>query len=93
MQPMKTVTEIVQRLLDERHITAEEAIVLLQAEVNRNQPFYIPNTLPSMPTIQPYSPPYKPGDLWYTTSSTGTNTVKTTGDMENKLRTNPEEGD
>lgn len=87
---MKTVTEIVQRLLDERHITAEEAVTLLQAEVNRNQPFYIPSPTP---TIQPYSPPYKPGDLWYTTSSTGTNTVKTTGDMENKLRTNPEEGD
>ena len=71
---MKTVTEIVQRLLDERHITAEEAVILLQAEVNRNQPFYIP----SMPTIQPYSPPYKPGDLWYTTSSTSPGTTVNT---------------
>jgi len=75
MQPMKTVTEIVQRLLDERHITAEEAIVLLQAEVNRNQPFYIPSPTP---TIQPYSPPYKPGDLWYSFSSTSPGTTVNT---------------
>jgi len=86
---MKTVTEIVQRLLDESHITAEEAVIILQAEVNRNQPFYIPSP---MPTIQPYSPPYKPGDIWYT-SSTGTGNAYPTGDTESKLRINPEEGD
>lgn len=85
---MKTVTEIVQRLLDERHITAEEAVVLLQADLNRNQPFYIPNTVPVIqPLIQPYSPPYRPGDVWYT-SSTGTGISTDT-----QSRINPEEGD
>lgn len=78
---MKTVTEIVQRLLDERHITAEEAIIILQAEVNKNQPFYIPSTMPS---IQPYYPPFKPGDVWYSTSSTVNTPVAGSKSEENE---------
>jgi len=61
---MKTVTEIVQRLLDEGHISAEEAVIILQAEVNKSYPVYIPTQQPL-----PYSPPFKPGDIWYTTST------------------------
>lgn len=32
---MKTITEIVQRLLDDKHINVEEAIILLKAEINQ----------------------------------------------------------
>ena len=79
----KTVSSIVQALLEKGHITAEEALVLLKAELNK----------PCCPTIQPiapynpapwtnpYSPPFSPyvGDpmpnipqVWYGTVSTGT---------------------
>jgi hypothetical protein len=33
---MKTITEIVQKLLENNHITAEDAVVLLKAEVKQN---------------------------------------------------------
>jgi hypothetical protein len=62
---MKTLTEIVQRLLDEGHISAEEAVIILQTEVNKSYPVYIPAPMPSLP----YSPPFKPGDIWYTSST------------------------
>ncbi len=75
----KTVSSIVQSLLEKGHITAEEALVLLKAELNK----------PCCPTIpiapynppSPYSPPFQPyvGDpvfpnqphVWYTVSGTG----------------------
>jgi hypothetical protein len=44
-----TVSSIVQSLLEKGHITAEEALVLLKAELNRT-------TYPITP-IMPYSPP------------------------------------
>jgi hypothetical protein len=64
-----TTVEIVQRLLNERHITAEEAVTILKDTIQQNSiPMYVPNTTP----VQPYSPPWKPGDIWYSTSSIGT---------------------
>ena len=63
-----TKSEIIQRLLDEKHITVEEAMTLMQYDT-------IPVVIPSQPA--PYYPPYRPGDYWYTTS-TGTTTTKTT---------------
>lgn len=56
---MKTKCEIVQALLDEKRITAEEAVVLLMGEkeyIYINQPY---------PVIQPSHPlnPYAP--FWY----------------------------
>ena len=67
-----TKAEIVQKLLDAGHITAEEAVVLLTNE-NYNGITYIP--------YNPYYPnkpdwtydPYRPGTPWYTTSTNGTN--------------------
>jgi hypothetical protein len=44
---------IVQRLLEEKHITAEEAVVLLQEYQQ------IPPPLPTFP-MPPYYPPYTP---------------------------------
>ena len=72
-----TKQEIIQRLLDEKHVTVEEAMTLMQYDTipvvmpNQPAPYYPPNT------PAPYYPPYRPGDYWYTTS-TGTTTTKTT---------------
>ena len=53
-----TKANIVQRLLDEKHITAEEAVILLQSESPLTNLPQIP--LPTFPT--PYTPinPYAP---------------------------------
>ena len=61
-----TTTEIVQRLLKDGHITAEEAVTILKDTIQQGGPIYIPPA-----PIQPSSPPYKPGygDFWYTTST------------------------
>lgn len=68
--------QIIQRLLDEKHITVEEAMTLMTQE-----------PMPMSAPVNPYSPPFKVGDpdwsgggyrtdqTWYTTS-----TVETTGD-------------
>ena len=58
-----TKASIVQRLLDEGHITAEEAVVLLN-NVQEQSITWIPYT-PSE-TTNPYNPPFEP----YCTTST-----------------------
>lgn len=62
-----TVTSIVQKLLEQRHITAEEALVLLKADVRTTQ--YCP-VAPLAP-YHPYTPPplASPG-IWYSTPIT-----------------------
>jgi hypothetical protein len=71
----ETVSSIVQGLLERGHITAEEALVLLKAELNRTtcpiapiMPYNPP--IPSLPN-PPFSPtcPSAP-QIWYT-SGTG----------------------
>ena len=74
-----TVSSIVQGLLEKGHITAEEALVLLKAELNKPCCPVIPVAPYNPPS--PYSPPFHPyiGDpippnqpqLWYTTTDTG----------------------
>ena len=74
-----TVSSIVQGLLDKGHITAEEALVLLKAEINKPCCPIIPAAPYTPPS--PYSPPFQPyvGDpvfpnqpqIWYTTAGTG----------------------
>lgn len=63
-----TKSEIIQRLLDEKNITVEEAMILMASE---------PTPMPINP-YNPYSPPFIPGDqdwapntnpFWYTTST------------------------
>ena len=56
-----TKAQIIQRLLENKHITVEEAMTLMQHDT-------IPVVMPTQP-IQPYYPPYRPGDIWYTTST------------------------
>jgi len=57
-----TKASIVQKLLDEKHITTEEAVVLLQGEVV-NIPMYTPN---------PYfdNPNYTTPPIWCSTPNT-----------------------
>ena len=64
-----TKASIVQRLLDEKHITAEEAVVLLQSEAPLTNLPQIP--LPTFPTpytpinpYTPYTPPTFPINPW-----------------------------
>lgn len=65
-----TVTEIVQKLLEKGHISAEEAIILLKAEIgstkqNVQYPTY-PDYPYNPPTINPILP-YQP-QIWYGTA-------------------------
>lgn len=66
-----TKSEIIQRLLDEKNITVEEAMVLMASE---------PTPMPINP-YNPYAPPFRVGDsdwtwdpntnpVWYTTKTT-----------------------
>ena len=60
-----TKASIVQRLLDEKLITAEEAVILLTNEIPNNYPVF--PTYPIGVPNNPYSPPFYP-QVWYTTS-------------------------
>ena len=92
----ETVSSIVQGLLERGHITAEEALVLLKAELNRttcpispimpyNPP--IPN-LPSLPNPPfsptcPGSPTFPTGpQIWY---SSGTNNLGHSGTLNDNF--------
>ena len=66
-----TKSEIIQRLLDEKNITVDEAMILMASE---------PTPMPINP-YNPYSPPFRVGDqdwtgdpitnpVWYTTKTT-----------------------
>ena len=46
--------EIVQRLIGESHITAEEAVILLSEQISKQIHYYPPNT-----TKNPYDPPFE----------------------------------
>lgn len=64
-----TKADIVQRLLEEKHITAEEAIVLLMTE----RQFVNPTIPPAMPIWQiPTPTPYPYPNPWFTTYTTTT---------------------
>ena len=77
----KTVSSIVQSLLERGHITAEEALILLKAELNKSCCPAIPITPYTQPN--PYNPSFIPhiGDpilptqplIWYTTGTNSTN--------------------
>jgi len=73
-----TKASIVQRLLDENLITAEEAVVLLTNETPNNIPVF--PTYPTYPIVvpnpyAPYAPPYNP-QVWYTSTVNHNDTTK-----------------
>ena len=64
---MKKLTDIVERLLDNKSITAEEAVTILSESINRNNSIYTP-TQPLSPGDTRYSS--GPGEpFWYSTST------------------------
>jgi hypothetical protein len=73
LQPTKA--SIVQRLLDGKLITTEEAVILLTNDQSINIPWY-----PSYPSYpigipNPYAPPYNP-QIWYTNNVNHNDTKK-----------------
>lgn len=70
-----TKASIVQRLLDEKSITTEEAVVLLTNETPNNIPVF--PTYPTYPigVPNPYAPPYYP-QVWYTSTVNHNDTTK-----------------
>jgi hypothetical protein len=68
----KTKAQIVQRLLEEKHINAEEAVTLLMSE---KEPYIQPVPLPPQPYRNPYDIPVPLVPYYYSTTSEGTTTV------------------
>lgn len=84
---MKTKTDIIQKLLDERKITVQEAMLLMETEKEyisvptptpspNPQPYHVPVTIPGLPWTNP---------IWY-----GTTTSSTTYDSKIKPKENHE---
>lgn len=83
----KTVTSIVQELLEKGHITAEEALVLLKAELNKPCCPVFPIAPYNPPS--PYNPPFQPyvGDpfpgqpqIWYSSGTSNPRPSSTLND-------------
>jgi len=68
----KTKAQIVQRLLEENHINAEEAVTLLMGE---KEHYIQPIPLPPQPYRNPYDIPVPLVPYYYSTTSEGTTTV------------------
>jgi len=63
----KTARDLVLELYKDNHITKEETDLLLDAITQRGDTTYVPVPYER---LNPYTPPYYPGDIWYTTSTT-----------------------
>ena len=70
----KTARDLVLELYKDNRITKEETNLLLDSINEKRGTTFVP-----LPYEQPYypSPPWKPGDIWYTTN---TNTTSTKGE-------------
>lgn len=79
---MKTKAEIIQKLLDEKSITVQEAMLLMETQKE-----YI--SVPSAPTLNPQPYP-QPGLPWVNPIWFGTTTTSTTFDSNIKVKENHE---
>ena len=70
---MRTAVDIVLEGVSNGSITQEDAKILLEAINQKGGTQFIP--LP-YENPNPYSPPYRPGDVWYTTGTTTTSDNK-----------------
>jgi hypothetical protein len=70
---MKTARDLILELYKEDHITKEETDLLLDAIEQKGGTTFVP--VPYEP-INPYNPPYKQPDIWYTTGTTTTSDNK-----------------
>jgi hypothetical protein len=69
----KTKAEIIQRLLEEKHISVEEAMTLIMSEEKNT--LNVP-TIPTLPA-NPYYPPFQPSlYVYYTTTMPDSTTLK-----------------
>ena len=62
---MKTARDLILELYKKDHITKEETDLLLDAITQKGGTTFVPVPYESP---NPYSPPYKIGDIWYTTT-------------------------
>lgn len=70
---MKTKAKIVQRLLEEKKIDAEEAVILLMEGEKERDTVYVPYPQPYYPT--PWVVPCNPSPVWISTPITSTTTL------------------
>ena len=70
---MKTARDLILELYKEDHITKEETDLLLDAIEQKGGTTFVP--VPYEP-INPYNPPYKQPDIWYTTGTATTSDNK-----------------
>ena len=69
---MKTAVDIILDLVSSGTISNDEAKILLEAINEKGGTTFVP--VPYEP-VNPYYPPYRQGDVWYTTgTTTDTNT-------------------
>lgn len=69
---MRTAIDIVLEGVSNGSITQEDAKILLEAINQKGGTTFVP--VPYEPIkINPHTPPYKPGDIWYTTNTTSDN--------------------
>lgn len=84
---MNNKHEIIERLLEAKHITVQEAMVLMETEKE-----YITTspTIPNpYPPVVPYTPvPYTPGNPWITYCISDSHTSCTLDDNQQKSQLN-----
>ena len=73
---MRTARDLVLELYKDDHITKEETDLLLDAINQKGGTQFIPVPYENP---NPYSPPYRPGDVWYTTNTNTTTSDNTNG--------------
>jgi hypothetical protein len=73
---MKTARDLILELYKEDHITKEETDLLLDAIEQKGGTTFIPVPSEPHPPLNPYNPPYKQPDIWYTTGTTTTSDNK-----------------
>mgnify|MGYP003646221535 CR=1 FL=1 len=74
---IKTAVDIILEGVSNGSITQEDAKILLEAINQKGGTTFIPMLYE--PNTTPYSPPSKPGDIWYTSNTNTSNTNKTNG--------------
>jgi hypothetical protein len=73
---MRTAVDIVLEGVSNGSITQEDAKILLEAIHQKGGTTFVPVPSEPHPPLNPYNPPYKQPDIWYTTGTTTTSDNK-----------------
>ena len=73
---MRTAIDIVLEGVSNGSITNDDAKILLEAINQKGSTQFVPVPYENP---NPYSPPYRPGDFWYTTNTNTTTSDNTNG--------------